>query len=64
MEATNKQKGIDGSMNTKVQPQSGAMPEKKDPAEGDKMAIFKKWWFWAAVGGVVLLLVLVFLFLL
>ncbi len=59
MEAVNKQKGMDGNVKTNVQP-SKPVAGAEMPIEGGKMPFLKKWWFWAAIGAVIVIGVLVF----
>lgn len=59
MEAVNKEKGMNGSVKEGMQPQPQTT-EAQRPVEGEKMSILKKWWFWAAIGAVIVLGILVF----
>ena len=69
METINKQKGVNGDLKTNVQPTTKAagvvqpitnVAEAQVPVEGDKMSLLKKWWFWATIGGAVLVIALIF----
>ncbi len=59
MESINKEKGINGNLK-----EDSKMPQQpagtQMPIEEGKMPFLKKWWFWAAIGAVVLVIALVF----
>lgn len=67
MEAVDKQKGMNGNVKGGVQDTKKAVPqatsqtaEAQMPAGEGKTSLLKKWWFWAAIGAVVLIGALVF----
>jgi hypothetical protein len=66
MEAVNKQKGMNGNVKEGIQDPNKAISQidgAQMPVEGEKMSFLKKWWFWAAIGAVIVLGILFFLFL-
>ena len=70
MESESVQKNMNGKSQGMTKPVksmdgSGQMDNSMPMEEGmEKMSLFKKWWFWAAVGGVIVVLALVLFFLL
>jgi hypothetical protein len=60
METESVQKNMNGKSQGMVQPAKPMEPAM--PEEMEKMSLFKKWWFWAIVGGVFVILLLILFF--
>ncbi|MEN7982418.1 MAG: hypothetical protein ABFQ65_03140 [Nanoarchaeota archaeon] len=60
MESASEQKNINGKPQGIAQPAKAIENPMSENGESEKMSFFKKWWFWAAIGAVVVIGLLVF----
>jgi len=64
MESESVQKNMNGKSQGMAQTSKVVEPQMPVEEESEKMPILKKWWFWAAIGGAVIILGLILFFLL